>query len=458
MFFKQFYLNCLAQASYMIGSDGVAAVIDPQRDVDVYLEEARLERLKIRYVIETHLHADFVSGHRDLAEATGAQIYYGASAAPAFDHVPVRDGDTLEFGDVRLRFMETPGHTPESICIAVIDKTKGDQPEAVLTGDTLFIGDVGRPDLLGSRMTAPELAGLLYDSLHTKLLTLPDSVKVYPGHGAGSLCGRSLSKETVSTIGQQRQFNYALQPMSKEAFVRVVTTDLPEAPRYFSMDARMNLQGPELLSRLPELLPLSPSEVADKIEEGVLILDTRTSLEYGEGHVPNSVHIGLTGQYASWAGSLLDPKTPIILVAESDAKIKEARIRLARVGLENVLGFLDGGFASWDLYDRPMKRTTQITVDELRDHLRSKRPGLLVDVRRRPEWEASHIEGAMNVPLSQLESEVQSWDRQLPITVICASGFRSSIATSILERLGFETLTNVTGGMNAWSSTETVNA
>jgi glyoxylase-like metal-dependent hydrolase (beta-lactamase superfamily II) len=261
MYFKQFYLGCLAQASYLIGSDGEAAVVDPRRDVDEYLEEAAREGLSIRHVIETHLHADFVSGHRELAERTGARIYFGARAGAAFEHVPVREGDEVRMGDVTLRFLETPGHTPESISVLVIDRSRSEEPWAVLTGDTLFIGDVGRPDLLGAKMTAAELAGMLYDSLHGKLLTLPDAVLVYPAHGAGSLCGRNISKETSSTIGQQRRFNYALQPMTREEFVGMTTTDLPEAPAYFPRDVALNRAGAAPLECLPALRGLSPDEV-----------------------------------------------------------------------------------------------------------------------------------------------------------------------------------------------------
>src|SRR5437867_1869743 len=264
MYFKQFYLGCLAHASYMIGSDGEAAVVDPRRDVDSYIEEARAEGLEIRHVIETHLHADFVSGHRELAHRTGAKIYFGANAGAKFEHVPVREGDEIHLGDsVVLRFLETPGHTPESVSVLVVDRAAGEVPKAVLTGDTLFIGDVGRPDLLGSKMSAQDLAGMLYDSLHGKLLALPDSVEVYPAHGAGSLCGRNISSETSSTIGQQRQFNYALQPMAREEFIRMMTTDLPEAPAHFSRDGRSNREGPSNLSVLPNPPALLAEAVAD---------------------------------------------------------------------------------------------------------------------------------------------------------------------------------------------------
>jgi hydroxyacylglutathione hydrolase len=382
MFLKQFYLGCLAQASYMIGSEGEAAVIDPRRDVDEYLSEAKKEGLAIRHVIETHLHADFVSGHRELARSTGAKIYFGAQARARFDHVPVRDGDEVAFGNVVLRFLETPGHTPESICVVVFDRTAGKDPQAVLTGDTLFIGDVGRPDLAaGGSVTSAELAGMLHDSLQ-KLLALPDSVLVYPAHGAGSLCGKNISSETSSTIGQQRRFNYALQPMAREEFIRLVTADLPEAPAYFARDAALNREGPGNLSELPAPKELSAGELEKIQSAGGVVLDTRPAAQYGAGHVPGSINIGLSGQFASWAGTLLSAETPIVLVAEDPERVSEAHVRLARVGLENISGYLSGGVLAWHESGRPLARTDQISVDELARRLEAGEVEQLVDVRR----------------------------------------------------------------------------
>src|SRR5262245_29431376 len=281
MFFKQFYLGCLAQASYLIGDGGEAAVVDPRRDVDEYIEEARHQGLTIRYVIETHLHADFVSGHRELAARTGARIYFGAKAGARFDHVPVKEGDEIRIGSVVLRFLETPGHTPESVSVLVVDRSVSDEPHAVLTGDTLFIGDVGRPDLLGARVSPAELAGQLYDSLHGKLLGLPDATQVFPAHGAGSLCGRNISSETSSTIGEQRRVNYALQPMPKADFVRMMTSDLPEAPEYFSRDVAINREGASGLGQLPEPTALAPEAVAALQSRGAMVLDTRPCAQFG---------------------------------------------------------------------------------------------------------------------------------------------------------------------------------
>src|SRR5215813_193949 len=300
MYFKQFYLGCLAHASYLIGSGGEAVVVDPQRDVEQYVAEAAAQNLKIRYIIETHLHADFISGHRELAARTGAEIVFGEKADPTFPHVHAKDDDEIKIGKVSLRIMETPGHTPESICVLVTDTEEGSgerlSPPKVLTGDTLFIGDVGRPDLAGGKGYTPQaMAAMLYDSLHEKLLKLDDTVEVYPAHGAGSMCGKNLSSETSSTIGQQRKFNYALQPMTKDQFVAMMTTDLPEAPAYFAKDAEINRVGASALNELPPPAPLKPMDVSRLAKEGYVILDVRSAAEFGAGHVPGSLNIGLGG-------------------------------------------------------------------------------------------------------------------------------------------------------------------
>ena len=451
MYFKQFYLGCLAQASYMIGSDGEAAVVDPRRDVDEYLDEARAQGLTIRHIFETHLHADFVSGHRELAERTGARIYFGARAGATFDHVAVKDGDEIRLGQVTVRVLETPGHTPESISLVVTDHAAAEIPNAVLTGDTLFIGDVGRPDLLGARVSPEALAGQLYDSLHDKLLALPDSVLVYPAHGAGSLCGRNISSETSSTIGQQRRFNYALQPMAREQFIAMVTADLPEAPAYFSRDAQINREGSPSLAALPPPAALSPEEVERRVGAGALLVDARGSAEYGNGHVAGSLQLGLGGQFASWAGTLVAPEAPIVLLTDEEDRVGEARTRLARVGVERVEGYLAGGILAWDASGRPLSRTEQITVDELHDRLGEGADLQVVDVRRDPEWHDGHIAGALHLPLHKLAESAASLDRNRPVAAMCAGGYRSAIATSVLERMGFRKIINVVGGMAAWS-------
>jgi len=451
MYFKQFYLGCLAHASYMIGSQGEAAVVDPRRDVDTYIDEAREQGFEIQHVIETHLHADFVSGHQELARRTGAKIYFGAKAGARFDFVPVVEGDEIRIGEVTLRFLETPGHTPESVSVLVFDRASSEVPKAVLTGDTLFIGDVGRPDLLGSKMSAQELAGMLYDSLHGKLLALPDSVEVYPAHGAGSLCGRNISSDTSSTIGQQRQFNYALRPMPKEAFVRMMTTDLPEAPAYFSRDVAINRDGASELAELPDPAALAARDVEALQKKGAIVLDTRPAAQYGAGHVPGSLHIGLSGQFASWAGALISPRAPILLVAEEEEEVRGAKTRLARVGIENVAGYLAGGILEWDRAGLPLATMEQVNVEELDARLREGRAGRVVDVRRPAEWQAGHIPNAVHLPLNTLAQNAAGLDKSEPLAVICAGGFRSSIGTSILEQQGFTKVTNVVGGMAAWT-------
>ena len=313
MYFEQFYLGCLSHASYVLASDGIAAVVDPQRDVGIYIDEAAKHGFSIQYVIETHLHADFVSGHRELAARTGAKVYLGAKAGAKFEHVPIRDGDELRFGKCHLKFIETPGHTIESISIVVTDLEKPERPFAVLTGDTLFIGDVGRPDLSGD-FTPQQLAGMLYDSLHNKLLKLPDDVKVFPAHGAGSLCGRQMSSERSSTIGQQKISNYALRASSRDEFVRLLTADLPERPEYFAHDVEINREGAPPLQDLPPLPALSAADVAARQKKGAIVLDTRDAMEYGAAHIPGSIQIGLSGQYASWAAIVLGLDHDIVLL------------------------------------------------------------------------------------------------------------------------------------------------
>ena len=459
VYFRQFYLGCLAQASYLVGSRGEAAVVDPRRDIEVYLEAAAAEGLEIRHVIETHLHADFVSGHRELAAATGATIHVSRAANATYPHDPVGEGSEIRVGDARLRVLETPGHTRDSICLLLFDAPDASEPSAVLTGDTLFIGDVGRPDLAaaaGGAAAGPAAsprgqAGQLYDSLHGKLLKLPDAAIVWPGHGAGSMCGRNLSRETSSTIGEQRRVNYALQPMSREAFSDMMTTDLPEIPAYFGRDVRLNREGPALVSGLPPLEPLSSEETARRAASGAVILDTRSSAAFGTAHVPGSIHIGLDGQFASWAGTLLPAGTPIVLVTSSVAEAEEARMRLARVGLDDVAGYLEGGIASWSGSGRPVASTEQITVDELAARLREDGCRVL-DVRRPAEWREAHIPEALARPLADLGAELPEVAGDKPLAIICAGGYRSSISASLLERGGRGGVINVVGGMAAWNA------
>ena len=453
MYFKQFYLGCLAHASYLIGSDGEAAVVDPQRDVDEYIVEAEAQGLHIKYVIETHLHADFVSGHQELAARTGAQIVFGEKANAAFAHRPVRDGEEIKFGKVILRFMETPGHTPEGICVLVTDTEVSAQPQKILTGDTLFIGDVGRPDLAGGKGYTPQtMAEMMYESLHGKIMKLPDAVEVYPAHGAGSMCGKNMSKETSSTIGEQRKFNYALQPMTKEHFVSMMTADLPEAPAYFPRDAEINRSGARGLSELSPPAALSPQEVSELREQGHVLLDVRSADDFGASHVPGSVNIGLGGQFAIWAGSLIPLNAAIVLIADTAAQVDESVVRLARVGIENVKGYLEGGVENWRGAGLPVDSIPQLSVNELKEKLATTADLQVVDVRRPAEYGNGHVPRALNAPLATLARIAAQlpFEKNKPTAVICAGGYRSSAAASLLEKLGFTNLLNVSGGTGAW--------
>jgi hydroxyacylglutathione hydrolase len=448
MYFEQFYLGCLAHASYLLASDGEAVVVDPQRDVELYLQAAADHGLMIRHIFESHLHADFVSGHRELAARTGATIYMGAQAGATFPHVPVSDGFQLKFGKASIRVLETPGHTPESICMVVTDEEKSPLPWAVLTGDTLFIGDVGRPDL-SPRHTPKELAGLLYDSLHTKLLTLPDSVLVYPAHGAGSLCGKNMRAERSSTIGTERLTNYALQIKSREEFVAQLTSNLPARPEYFLKDAEINRTGAAPLSDLPPLRAITPSELQAMLSAGELALDVRPNDEFAAGHVPGSVNIALGGQFASWAGTVLGLSAHPVLIAESDEQLEEARLRLTRVGIEVLDGYLAGGVTAWKQAGLSIATISQMTASELGAQLKSGAVQIL-DVRREPEWDAGRIEGANWWPLDNFRVSPPEMDHESPIAVHCKGGYRSMIASSLLQRAGFKNVINVVGGFDAW--------
>lgn len=443
MQFKQFYLGCLSHASYYLGSDGEAAIIDPQRDVQQYIDEANANDQKIKYVIETHSHADFVSGHIELAAKTGAEIIYGQRANTQFPTHKVKDGDELNVGKINLRFLETPGHTPEGITIVAEDTSDRDEPLKMFTGDTLFIGDVGRPDLIGSKgFTAEEMGSMLYDSLHNSILGYPDETEVYPAHGAGSLCGKSLSKETWSTLGNQRQFNYALQPMSKDEFIEIVASDQPEVPMYFPRSAAKNLEGSAPMTEIAKPRAISTNDLLNF--DGVVI-DIRTNAEFGAGHVPNSINIGLGGQFASWAGTLIPIGAPIAIVADNADQVEEAVMRLARVGHETVSGYM------WfSEYGGEKKTVEQVSVEFVNDLTKSDAPLQFVDVRRVAEHNAGHAVRTINIPLDKLADDFGKLDPESPTYVICQGGYRSSIGTSILENAGFKTIYNVTGGTAAW--------
>ena len=448
MYFEQFYLGCLAHASYLLGSEGEAAVVDPQRDVDLYVEAAEKQGLKIKYIFETHLHADFVSGHRELAARTGAEIVLSRVAGATFPHLAVDDGAALRVGNLKIEVLATPGHTPESISLLVTDEEKGSVPWAVLTGDTLFIGDVGRPDLSPTH-TPMQLAGMLYDSLRDKLMTLPNSVTVYPAHGAGSLCGRNMRAERFSTIGTERLTNYALQIQDRDEFVRQMTSNLPARPDYFLEDAAINRTGASSLSELPALKAISPEELKDMLAKGAMALDVRPGAEFIAGHVPGSVCIPLSGQFASWAGAVLGLVSNPVLIAANDDQISEARLRLARVGIENEAGYLAGGVEAWRNAGLPVATVSQMTVQELA--ARRENGGLdVLDVRREGEFQSGHIEGADWHPLDRMKAVLPEIRRDKQVAVHCAGGYRSVIAISLLRRAGYQNVVDVAGGFDAW--------
>jgi hydroxyacylglutathione hydrolase len=442
MHFKQFYVGCLAHASYLIGDGGEAVVVDPSRDVEMYLEEARAHGLRITWVLETHLHADFVSGHRDLAARTGAKIGIGATAGAKYEHHPLTDGAEIRIGRVRIRALATPGHTPESLSYLVFEGD-GDSPWGILTGDTLFVGDVGRVDILSSRLSVQDLAGMMYDSVQ-KLMKLPDDVRVYPAHGAGSLCGRSIRSETWSTIGRERAMNPALQPMSREQFIADITRDVPETPVYFLHSRDLNQAGPALREDRDMPPFLRAADFAARAERGAVVLDTRAVESFAPGHPRGALNVGLDGQYASWVGTLLRPEEELLLVCDPGRE-EEAVMRLARVGYENVTGILEGGFPAWRKAGLP---EGTIGLEPVENAARGGRP--VLDVRRAGEWESFHLKGALHLPLARLLDEAAKLDRNAGYAIVCAAGYRSGIAASVLARLGFTGLVSTLGGMDAY--------
>ena len=456
MILTQFYLNCLAHASYLIGDEvtKTAAVVDPQRDVDQYLAFASQHGLTIRHVFLTHLHADFIAGHLELRDRVGATIYLGAKAKAEYAFTPLADGQQVSFGRVQLQAIETPGHTPESISIAVYDLDhSATEPYAVLTGDTLFVGDVGRPDLrVALGWSAGDLGNLLYDSLRTKLLPLPDASLVYPAHGAGSLCGKAISKETVSTIGEQRRSNYALQPMSREAFVDLVTADQPDAPPYFTYDAVLNAkERPTLDEALATSVnPMTVDQLLAIQEVGGQLLDTRDPADFAAAHLAGSINIGLGGQYATWAGTVIDHEHPIVIIADPGRE-HESATRLGRIGFDHVAGYLAGGLQS--LASRPELTTTteRVSASLAAERLATGEP-LAIDVRAPGERAQKHVAGSISVPLNQLAQRANELPKDRPLLVYCAGGYRSSIAASILQHHGFNHVSEIAGGITAWET------
>ena len=459
MILKQYYLGCLAHASYLLGDEesGTGIVVDPQRDIQQYLADTEKFGLQIGHVFLTHFHADFVAGHLELRDRCGATIYLGSRAQAEYKFVAMRDGDALEFPGMRLEVLETPGHTIESISILVFDLKKDrEKPYAVLTGDTLFIGDVGRPDLRASLgWSANDLGEHLYDSLRKKLMTLPDEVLVYPAHGAGSLCGKKLSSDTVSTMGDQRRLNYALKPMTKEEFVRLITADQPEAPSYFTYDAILNTRERATLDENLErvLKPIELDELLRLGESGAQILDVRDAAEYAKGHLAGSINIGLGGQYATWAGTVLDRAKPIAIVAEPGREM-EAAVRLGRIGFDHVRGYLAGGMAA--LASRPdlVWPTERVSVLIAAEKLADADPPVVLDVRTPREWAEKHIDGSMNVPLNHLQDRIAEVPRERRMMIHCAGGYRSSIAASILHQHGITSVSEMAGGLAAWEAAQ----
>lgn len=449
---EQFFLGCLAHASYLVGSEGHAAVIDPQRDVDVYLDTAKQKGLKIEHILETHLHADFVSGHRELAERTGARIYLGAGSGATFPHTAVKDGDSIRFGNCRFDFLQTPGHTLESVCIEMTDLGEPSRPKAVFTGDTLFVGDVGRPDLSGTH-TPQELAAMLFQSLHEKLLNLPDETEIFPAHGAGSLCGRQMGTERSSTIGKERRSNYALQATSCEEFIHLLTDSLPPRPEYFGREVELNRQGAAALDQLPPPKPMRAPEVLRMQSEGAIVLDTRPVMQFAVAHVPGSIHIGLSGQFASWAARILGLDRHIILVGEDTDQLRESQMRLARVGIEKVDAYLEGGITGWVESGYELDYIPQISVQEFAELAEKEKDGIAVlDVREPGEIASGAMDHSVRIPLGQLSARTQELDRKKLLIVHCKGGYRSSIATSILRRDGIREIANLTGGFDAWKA------
>ena len=451
--------GCLSHVSYLITDEKThtAAVVDPQRDIGQYLQDAARAGCTIRHVFLTHFHADFLAGHIELRERVGATIYLGRRGETEYPVTHVSDGDRIEFGDVRLQILETPGHTPEGISILVFDLTKSsDKPYAVMTGDTLFIGDVGRPDLLASiGVTADELADLLYDSLRRKLMTLPDETLVYPAHGAGSLCGKNMSTETVSTIGEQKKFNYALQPMSREEFKTIVTAEQAEAPGYFVHDAMLNRQErPSLDAALAKSLrTLSLEEVLQLANRGAQLLDVRDAIDFEGAHLAGSLNIGIQGKYATWSGTMLDRAKPIVVVADPGRE-EEAIVRLGRIGFDDVKGYLNGGLDC--LNSRPdlvrrIERATAVALAELRT---SSDPPVIVDVRSEKEWNSGHIPGSLNVPLNHLREKIASLPADRMIVVHCEGGYRSAIAASLFAQTGHARVMDLVGGFKAWAASQ----
>ncbi len=450
MFIKQLYTGCLSEAAYYIESEGEAAIIDPLRDTDEYITLAKENNAGIKYIFETHFHADFVSGHLDLSKQTGAPIIYGPGAVTSFTAHVAKDGEIFKLGKVTIEVLHTPGHTIESTCYLLRDEN--DKPYAIFTGDTLFVGDVGRPDLSSGNLTSEELAGIMYDTIHNKILPLADDIIVYPAHGAGSSCGKNLGPNTFSTIGEEKKTNYALQPQTCDEFIKAVTTGLSDAPKYFAINAQINQQGYESLDAVKEeaLTALSVADVKKMLANDILLLDTRPAVQFTEGFVPGSIFIGLEGRFAEWAGALLPFDKPMILVTET-GKEEETVIRLARVGFDKMKGYLQGGFEAWQKAGEKVDMIINVEADELAMDLPHDPNIVVVDVRRETEYGDGHIKDAQNIPLNEMTdvASIADFEDNQNLYVHCAGGYRSVIAASLMKRQGIHNLRNVLGGWSA---------
>ena len=445
MFLKRFFVEGLAHASYLFGADGEAAVVDPKRDIEDYLEEAKRAGLKIIAIFNSHPHADFASGFRELAQRTGAQVYVSHLAPAHYDRMAAKDGEKVKLGSLEVELLETPGHSPDSLSFLVRENGR---PVVVFTGDLLFVNDVGRPDLRDADEDPSELAGKLYDSLHQKILTLPDEVKVYPAHGAGSLCGRAISDAPFSLVGQERKMNWAMQIADRAEFVRQMTANLPDRPAYFSYDVGLNLEGAEPYSALPPLDEMSEEELKHAVKDDAVVIDVRSPGQFGAGHFPGSLNIGLgSPSFSTWTGFIVPGEKAIALVVASPEDAKKGRLELARIGFDNLLGYIRASALS------EKQTLPQMSVEQLKANLQNNGP-LVLDVRTPTEWKCGHIEGARHLPLASFAKQLPDLPNDLKIAIICGSGYRSSIATSLLQARGYGAVENVTGGMSAFAETE----
>ncbi len=451
MLLKHFFLGKIAHSSYILAGKNSCAVIDPRRDVDIYIDEARAQGVDITHILQTHLHADFISGHTDLAKKTGAKIYIAKSARCSFEHVALEEGDTVEIEDMVLQVLETPGHTPEHLSYVVIDKSRSEDPVGVFVGDTLFVGDVGRPDLFPGK--AEELAGKLYHSLHDKLMKLPDYAEVFPAHGAGSLCGRAMGAKWRTTIGYERNFNNTLQIKDKAAFIKTLTENMPPAPDHFSRCSEINRKGPVKIADLPPLEEYSPADFKAKMNEpDKVILDTRNYHAFASQHLDGAWHLDLNGNFPTFAGWVIPTDKDILLVAEDYKKALEANTWARRVGTDRIVGYLDGGMVAWAAEGLEASHNGLISAEDLHNKLMDQENFVLLDVRASLEFEETHIEGAVNIPVADLRSRHNELDPEKTTVVICSSGNRSSLGVSMLKQHHFKDVVNVAGGMTGYST------